>query len=126
MQMRWVIGAGVAALLVGGLARAWWVEGHGAVTAAKVLIATGGRPWMPKDLPGVEHAISSNEAFHLEQLPKSIVVAGGGYIALEFACIFNGLGVETTVVHRGPIRGRRQFVFRHRRRRRSPRRKCRC
>ena len=78
------------------------VEGHGAVTAAKILIATGGRPWMPKDLPGVELAISSNEAFHLEHLPKSIVVAGGGYIALEFACIFNGLGVETTVVHRGP------------------------
>ena len=78
------------------------VEGHGAVTAAKILIATGGRPWMPNDLPGVEHAISSNEAFHLEHLPKSIVVAGGGYIALEFACIFNGLGVETTVVHRGP------------------------
>ncbi len=78
------------------------VEGHGAVTAARILIATGGRPWMPKDLPGVEHAISSNEAFHLEQLPKRIVVAGGGYIALEFACIFNGLGVETTVIHRGP------------------------
>ena len=78
------------------------VDGHGTFTAAKVLIATGGRPWMPADLPGIEHAISSNEAFHLERLPKSIVVAGGGYIALEFACIFNGLGVETTVVHRGP------------------------
>ncbi len=78
------------------------VAGHGIKTAAKILIATGGRPWMPKDVEGVEHAITSNEAFHLEQLPKSIVVAGGGYIALEFACIFNGLGVDTTVVHRGP------------------------
>lgn len=78
------------------------IEGVGTVTAAKILIATGGRPWMPADLPGVEHAITSNEAFHLEQLPKRIVIAGGGYIALEFACIFNGLGVDTTVVHRGP------------------------
>ena len=78
------------------------VEGHGTVTAAKILIATGGRPWMPDDVAGIEHAITSNEAFHLEQLPKSIVVAGGGYIALEFACIFNGLGVDTTVIHRGP------------------------
>ncbi len=78
------------------------VEGHGAVRARKILVATGGRPWMPKELAGIEHAISSNEAFHLDKLPKSIVVAGGGYIALEFACIFNGLGVDTTVVHRGP------------------------
>jgi glutathione reductase (NADPH) len=78
------------------------VEGHGKVTAAKILVATGGRPWMPKALAGVEHAISSNEAFHLPELPKRIVVAGGGYIAVEFAGIFNGLGVETTLVHRGP------------------------
>jgi glutathione reductase (NADPH) len=78
------------------------VEGKGAVTARKILIATGGRPWMPKELEGVEHAIRSNEAFHLEQLPKRIVIAGGGYIACEFACIFNGLGVETTLIHRGP------------------------
>jgi len=78
------------------------VEGHGQVTADKILIATGGRPWMPKELPGVEHAITSNEAFHLPKLPKRIVIAGGGYIALEFAGIFNGLGVETTLVHRGP------------------------
>ncbi|WP_397421269.1 glutathione-disulfide reductase [Phenylobacterium sp.] len=78
------------------------VEGHGTVTAGKILVATGGRPWMPTDVSGIEHAITSNEAFHLEQLPKRIVVAGGGYIALEFACIFNGLGVDTTVVHRGP------------------------
>jgi glutathione reductase (NADPH) len=74
----------------------------GRATAERILIATGGRPWMPKDLPGVEHAITSNEAFHLKELPKRIVIAGGGYIAIEFAGIFNGLGVETTLVHRGP------------------------
>lgn len=78
------------------------VEGRGRVTAKKILIATGGRPWMPHDLPGIEHAITSNEAFHLSELPKRVVVVGGGYIAVEFAGIFNGLGVETTVVHRGP------------------------
>jgi glutathione reductase (NADPH) len=71
-------------------------------TTQRILIATGGRPWMPRDLAGVEHAISSNEAFHLENLPKRIVIAGGGYIAVEFAGIFNGLGVDTTIVHRGP------------------------
>jgi glutathione reductase (NADPH) len=78
------------------------IEGRGRGTAGKILVAAGARPWMPKDLPGVEHAITSNEAFHLPQLPKSIVIAGGGYIALEFAGIFNGLGVQTTLVHRGP------------------------
>ena len=78
------------------------IAGVGQRTADKILIATGGRPWMPADLPGVEHAITSNHAFHLEALPKSIVIAGGGYIAVEFAGIFNGLGVDTTLVHRGP------------------------
>jgi glutathione reductase (NADPH) len=78
------------------------VAGHGTVTADKILIATGGRPWTPQALPGVEHAISSNEAFHLERLPKSMVIAGGGYIAIEFAGIFSGLGVDVTLVHRGP------------------------
>ncbi len=78
------------------------VDKVGTRTADKILIATGGRPWAPKDLPGVELAISSNEAFHLPKLPKRIVIAGGGYIAVEFAGIFNGLGVETTLVHRGP------------------------
>jgi len=73
------------------------------VTAARVLIATGARPTLPDDLPGVEHAITSNEAFHLEKLPASIVIAGGGYIATEFAGIFNGLGVDTTLIYRGPI-----------------------
>jgi glutathione reductase (NADPH) len=74
-----------------------------AVTAGKVLIATGARPTLPEDLPGIEHAITSNEAFHLPELPRSIVIAGGGYIATEFAGIFNGLGVETILVYRGPI-----------------------
>ncbi|WP_091742805.1 glutathione-disulfide reductase [Phenylobacterium immobile] len=77
------------------------VEGKGRVTAEKVLIATGGTPWMP-DIPGVDLAISSNEAFYLPELPRRIVITGGGYIAVEFACIFAGLGVETTLVHRGP------------------------
>jgi glutathione reductase (NADPH) len=78
------------------------VEGRSRVTSEKILIATGGRPWMPTELPGVEHAITSNEAFHLRELPKRIVIAGGGYIAVEFACIFNGLGSEVHLVHRGP------------------------
>jgi glutathione reductase (NADPH) len=78
------------------------VEGHGKVSAEKILVATGATPWMPESLPGVEHAITSNEAFHLEELPKRVVIAGGGYIALEFAGIFNGMGSEVTLVHRGP------------------------
>jgi glutathione reductase (NADPH) len=72
------------------------------VTAERILIATGGHPTLPMDLPGVEHAISSNEAFHLDALPRRVVVVGGGYIAVEFAGIFNGLGVETTLLYRGP------------------------
>jgi glutathione reductase (NADPH) len=71
------------------------------LTADKILIATGGRPWTPKDLPGIEHAITSNEAFHLPELPKRIIIVGGGYIAVEFAGIFNGLGVDTTLMYRG-------------------------
>lgn len=70
------------------------------VTADKILIATGGTPFKP-DIPGIEHAITSNEAFHLDRLPKSGIVVGGGYIAVEFAGIFNGLGVETTLLYRG-------------------------
>ena len=73
-----------------------------AITAEKILIATGGRPWMPETLTGIEHAISSEEAFHLPELPKRILIAGGGYIAVEFAGIFAGLGVETTLIYRGP------------------------
>jgi glutathione reductase (NADPH) len=71
-------------------------------TADKILIATGGRPWVPPQLPGVEHAITSEQAFHLPELPKRILIAGGGYIAVEFAGIFAGLGVETTLIYRGP------------------------
>jgi len=69
-------------------------------TARHILIATGGWPYKPP-LPGFEHAITSNEAFHLERLPKRAVVVGGGYIALEFASIFNGLGVKTQLSYRG-------------------------
>ncbi|PKA42396.1 glutathione-disulfide reductase [Rhizobium sullae] len=71
------------------------------VTAKTIVIATGGRPNPHAALPGHELCISSNEAFHLEELPKAIVIAGGGYIAVEFANIFHGLGVETTLVYRG-------------------------
>jgi glutathione reductase (NADPH) len=71
------------------------------VTADKILIATGGWPSVP-EFPGSEHAITSNEAFQLPELPKSVMVVGGGYIAVEFAGIFKGLGVDTTLVYRGP------------------------
>lgn len=71
------------------------------VTAEHILIATGGRPNPHAALPGHEHCIFSNEVFDLRRLPKSIVIAGGGYIAVEFANIFHGLGVDTTLVYRG-------------------------
>lgn len=71
------------------------------VTAERILIAVGGRANPHNTLPGYELCMSSNEAFHLEKLPKSIAIAGGGYIAVEFANIFHGLGVETTLVYRG-------------------------
>lgn len=71
------------------------------VTADQILIATGGRPNPHVALPGREHCISSNEAFHLKELPKAIAIEGGGYIAVEFANIFHGLGVETTLIYRG-------------------------
>jgi glutathione reductase (NADPH) len=72
----------------------------GRYTARKILVATGGRPWRP-DFPGSEFGITSDEAFHLPELPKRALVVGGGYIAVEFASIFNGLGVETTLLYRG-------------------------
>lgn len=75
-------------------------DGVRIVTADKILIATGGWPTMP-DVPGIEHAITSNEAFHLPELPKRIAVVGGGFIALEFACIFHGLGAEVILLYRG-------------------------
>jgi glutathione reductase (NADPH) len=71
------------------------------VTAAKILVAVGSRPWMPDDIPGIEHAITSDEAFHIGEMPERVLIAGGGYIAVEFACIFAGLGVKTTLVYRG-------------------------
>ena len=71
------------------------------VTAKYILIATGGVVKVDEQLPGIEHVITSNEAFHLEALPERIVIAGGGYIAVEFAGIFSGLGVDTTLLYRG-------------------------
>lgn len=71
------------------------------VTAARILVATGGTPNLDHDLPGIEHVITSNEVFHLAELPKRVVIAGGGYIAVEFAGIFAGLGAETTLLYRG-------------------------
>ena len=71
------------------------------VTAEKILIAVGGRPVKPTDIPGIEHAITSREIFHVQQQPKRIVIIGGGYIGVEFACILNGLGTEVTQVIRG-------------------------
>jgi glutathione reductase (NADPH) len=72
------------------------------ITADKILIATGARPLMP-DLPGIEQAISSNETFHLEKLPKRIIIAGGGYIANEFAGIFHQFGSKVTLVNRTDV-----------------------
>ncbi|MHC8333505.1 glutathione-disulfide reductase [Pseudomonas sp. LB3P25] len=71
-------------------------------SAERILIATGGWPQIP-DIPGREHAITSNEAFFLEQLPKRVLVVGGGYIAVEFAGIFNGLGADTSLLYRGDL-----------------------
>jgi len=71
------------------------------VTAKFILVATGAAPFVPRHVPGHELAITSNEAFDLERLPRRIVIVGGGYIAVEFAGIFNGLGVETILVYRG-------------------------
>jgi glutathione reductase (NADPH) len=70
------------------------------IRAKTILIATGGHPMIPK-LPGSEHFISSNECFQLERLPESIAIVGAGYIGMEFASIFAGLGVKASVIHRG-------------------------
>src|SRR6266851_3694303 len=72
-----------------------------AVRAKYVLIATGSAPNHGPAIPGIEHVISSNEVFHLTALPKRIVIQGGGYIALEFACIFAGFGSDVTLIYRG-------------------------
>ncbi|MBP8172236.1 MAG: glutathione-disulfide reductase [Pseudomonas sp.] len=79
------------------------VEVDGQVFSARhILLATGGWPQKP-EIPGIEHAITSNEAFFLKQLPKRILVVGGGYIAVEFASIFHGLGAKTSLLYRGEL-----------------------
>jgi glutathione reductase (NADPH) len=85
------------------------------VRAKMVLIATGGAPNHGQAIPGIEHVISSNEAFHLATLPRRILIQGGGYIALEFAGIFAGLGSDVTVVYRGDniLRGFDEDVREH-------------
>src|SRR3954470_2648513 len=85
------------------------------VKAKYVLIATGGAPNPGTTIPGIEHVISSNEAFHLSELPKRVVIQGGGYIALEFAGIFAGLGSDVTVIYRGDniLRGFDEDVRKH-------------
>lgn len=76
---------------------------NGQVHSAKhILLATGGWPQKP-DIPGAEHAISSNEVFFLPELPKRILVVGGGYIAVEFASIFHGMGAQTSLLYRGDL-----------------------
>ena len=71
------------------------------VRAATILIATGAAPYPGAEIAGLQHVISSNEAFHLEALPRHILIQGGGYIAVEFAGIFRGLGAQVTLVYRG-------------------------
>ena len=72
------------------------------ITAKYILVGVGGWPYVP-DIPGREHVITSNEAFYLPELPKRITVVGGGYIAVEFAGIFNGMGAEVKQLYRGPL-----------------------
>ena len=97
---------GVDAEIINGRARL--VDAHTVAvedrqyTAEKILIATGGWPHVP-EFPGSEHAITSNEIFDLEAFPQRLVIVGGGYIAVEFAGIFNGLGAEVTQLYRGPL-----------------------
>ncbi|MGJ4939833.1 glutathione-disulfide reductase [Bradyrhizobium sp. HKCCYLS1011] len=85
------------------------------VRAKNILVATGGAPNHGAEIPGIEHVISSNEAFHLDELPRRIVIQGGGYIALEFACIFANFGSDVTVIYRGDniLRGFDEDVRKH-------------
>lgn len=71
-------------------------------SAERILVATGGWPHIP-EIPGHEHAINSNQAFFLDELPRRVLVVGGGYIAVEFASIFNGLGAQTSLLYRGEL-----------------------
>ena len=73
------------------------------VTARNILIAVGGWPYKPPDVPGIEHAITSNEIFYLKEQPKNMIIVGGGFIALEFACIMSGLGTRVTLMYRGEL-----------------------
>ncbi|MEX2519670.1 MAG: glutathione-disulfide reductase [Paracoccaceae bacterium] len=84
------------------------------VSAKHILIATGGAPFKP-DIPGAEHAITSNEVFHLPELPKRVLIVGGGYIACEFACILHGMGAKVTQLYRRELilRGFDQDVRAH-------------
>ena len=77
------------------------VEGS-TVSARHILVATGGEPTLP-DIPGIEHAIRSDDVFYLDRLPERLIVVGGGYIAVELAGVFAGLGVEVTQLYRGPL-----------------------
>ena len=77
------------------------INGH-SLTAERVLVATGSRPWMPA-FPGAEHVISSDDAFYLPRFPRRVLVVGGGYIAVEFAGIFAGLGADARLAYRGPL-----------------------
>lgn len=77
-------------------------EGEHQITARRILVATGGWPWLP-DFPGSEHMLSSNQIFDLEHFPKRFLTLGGGYISVEFASIFNGLGSDTHLIYRGDL-----------------------
>ncbi len=91
------------------------IEGHASIvdahsvdvdgkpyTAEHILVATGSWPQVP-DLPGREHTITSNQVFHLAEMPRRVIIVGGGYIAVEFAGIFHGLGASVTQLYRGPL-----------------------
>lgn len=110
--------AGVDADLIDGRARIvdqnTVAVGEQHYSAKKILIATGGWPYIP-DFPGSGLAVSSNEIFDLDEFPRRLVVVGGGYIAVEFAGIFNGLGSQVTQLYRGPLflRGFDQDIREH-------------
>ena len=91
------------------------VESGKVIRAQHILIATGGAPHPGADIAGLDHVISSNEVFHLKELPKRILIQGGGYIAVEFAGVFAGLGSEVTLVYRGDniLRGFDEDVREH-------------
>ncbi|NMO15451.1 FAD-dependent oxidoreductase, partial [Pyxidicoccus fallax] len=71
-------------------------------TAERILVATGSRPYLPADVAGIEHALTSDDALAFPQVPKRLAIVGGGYIGVELACIFHGFGSKVTVIIRGP------------------------